>query len=124
MKINKKFKSNIMMHWCIFLYATSNIFFKFASIYMESEGLFSIKCIGSMGVGIIILMIYAAFWQQTLKYFELNEANAIKMFHMIWGVFYAILIFKEKYELTNFIGLLLIILGIFIVFKKDKVKDN
>lgn len=124
MKKKNKVLANVLMQLCIFLFATSNIFFKFASNYMADEGIFSMKCMLSMALGIFILMCYAFFWQQLLKYYELNVANAIKTMYLLWGVFYAIIVFKEKYELNNFIGLALIILGIILIVRKSNVKEE
>lgn len=118
MKKNKAIKV-ILMQICIFLFALSNVSFKFASIYMASKGLFSIECIMSFAMGIATLGIYALIWQQALKYYELNVANAIKTLYLLWGVVFSIFIFKEQYKLSNFLGLMLIILGIIVVIRKD-----
>ena len=117
----QKILANILMQLCIFLFASSNVFFKFASNYMAQKGIFSKECIFSMIMGIVVLMIYAVFWQQLLKYYELNVANAIKTLYLLWGVFYAIVIFKEQYKLNNFIGLALIIFGIVLIVRKNKI---
>lgn len=118
MKKNKTIKM-ILMQICIFLFALSNVSFKFASTYMASKGLFSIECIMSFVIGIATLGIYALIWQQVLKYYDLNVANAIKTLYLLWGVVFSIFIFKEQYKLSNFLGLILIILGIIVVIRKD-----
>lgn len=117
----KKYKpiKMILMQICIFLFALSNVSFKFASTYMETKGLFSIECIMSFVMGIATLGVYALIWQQVLKYYELNVANAIKTLYLLWGVVFSIFIFKEQYQLSNFLGLILIICGIIIIIIKD-----
>ena len=119
---NYKAIKMILMQICIFLFALSNVSFKFASTYMETKGLFSIECIMSFVTGIGTLGVYALIWQQALKYYELNVANAIKTLYLLWGVVFSIFIFKEQYKLSNFLGLILIICGTVMVIRKDS--DN
>lgn len=126
---NYKAIKMILMQICIFLFALSNVSFKFASTYMETKGLFSIECLMSFAMGIGTLGIYALIWQQVLKYYELNVANAIKTLYLLWGVVFSIFIFKEQYKLSNFLGLILIICGTVIVIRKDsenikKIKES
>ena len=108
----------------IFIFALSNVFFKFASVAMATKGLFSIACIFYIGAGILALGIHAIFWQQVLKYFELNVANAIKVSYLLWGTLFSIFIFKENYKISNFIGLLLIMLGIILIIHKNQQKKG
>ncbi|MCP1101252.1 drug/metabolite transporter (DMT)-like permease [Aequitasia blattaphilus] len=112
----------ILLQIAIFLFAFSNVFFKIASNFMAEYGLFSFECLCSMAGGILVLVIYALLWQQILKIYELNVANAIKTLYLIWGVFFAIVFFKEKYQWNNFLGLLCIILGIIIIIRNKDVK--
>lgn len=124
MKKSNRVLAMILMQICIFLFALSNVFFKFASNYMVLEGVFSLKFILCMGGGIGVLGGYAIIWQQTLKFYDLNVANAIKTLYLLWGIIFSIFIFKEDYKLNNFIGLVLIITGIIIIIGTDAKRNK
>lgn len=119
-KTKNKVKAAILMQVCIFLFALSNVSFKFMSTAMVTHGLISFECLKFLAMGIGILGIYALLWQQVLKYFDLNVANAIKMLYLLWGIVFSIFILKENYKISNFIGLLFILAGIINIILKDK----
>lgn len=119
-----RFRAMILIQICIFLFALSNVFFKFASNFMASEGIFSIKYILNIIVGILILGLYALIWQQVLKYYQLNVANAIKNLYLLWGVIFSIFIFKEQYKISNFLGLIIIIIGILLIIIRDNIEKK
>lgn len=114
----------IYLQISIFIFALSNVFFKFASSAMAKKGIFSLDFILQMAGGVGCLFLFALIWQQVLKYFELNVANAIKVSYLLWGSLFAIIIFKEKYRLSNFIGMILIMIGIILIILKSKKKET
>ena len=68
----------------------------------------------------LILVIYAVFWQLILKKLPLTVAMANKSATVIWGLIFGSILFKEHISLTNIIGAIIIIAGIVIVALADK----
>ena len=59
--------------------------------------------------------VYALFWQQNLKYFDVNVAYAHRSVYNVWSLLWAVLIFSEKITVGNVIGTVLIIGGILVM---------
>ena len=67
----------------------------------------------------MILAVYAVAWQQVLKKLSLSSAYANKAVTIVWGLFWGKLLFSEKIIFQNILGVLMIIMGIYIVVKSD-----
>ena len=65
----------------------------------------------------LILGIYAIFWQQILKKFTLTTAFFNKAVIVIWGMIWGTLFFKEKITLNMIIGAIIVLIGISLVVK-------
>lgn len=67
------------------------------------------------GLELSIMLVYALLWQRILKRFELSVAYAnrpvVTIFGMIWGV----LLFHEQFTWNMAVGMVIIVLGIYIV---------
>ena len=68
---------------------------------------------------LLILMVYAVFWQLILKKLPLTVAMANKSATVIWGLIFGSLIFQERISLSNIIGAVIIIAGIVMVALAD-----
>lgn len=104
------------LHVLLMFYAVGGIFSKSAA---EAEFL-SVNYLVSYGGVLVILMIYAVFWQIILKKIPLTVAMANKSVTVIWGIIYGVLFFRETITVTNLIGAVVIIAGILIVVDADK----
>lgn len=95
----------------IIVYTCSSIAAKLAA----GCELFSLKFCLFYGIEIVILGVYALLWQQVIKRFELSVAYANRAMVIVWSMLWAALIFKEQLTVSNIAGILLVVVGTFIV---------
>lgn len=121
-KENKpKFKigSMIFLHLTFFIYSLASVFSKKAG----SEDVFSLKFVCFYGIVLVILMLYAVLWQQNLKRLPLVTAYANKAVTVIWGMIWGILLWKEKVNLNNVIGAIIIMFGVAMIATEEKEEE-
>lgn len=109
----KKVNKYIYLHILIFLYSFCGVFSKLAS----SNEFLSLKFCIFYGISIMILGIYAIFWQQILKKFSLTTAFFNKAVTIIWGMLWGILFFKETISINMIIGAIIVLIGVGLVVK-------
>ena len=109
-------KMYIGLHLLFLGYSIGGIFSKRAGMaeFLSKDFIFSYMVV------LLILMVYAVFWQQILKKMSLTVAMANKSVTVIWGLVYGWLFFEEKISITNFLGAAIIMIGIYIVVSADK----
>lgn len=107
----KKYKNFIYLHILLLIYSFTGVFSKLAS----SEHFLSIKFLLLYGLVIIVLIIYALFWQQILKKMTLTTAYANKSITMVWSMLWGCIFYQEKINLNMAIGALLVFIGIYFV---------
>ena len=105
----------LLLQFNVFMFSWNGIFAKLAAKYLTQDGMFGFYTILFMGLMVANCGIYAIFWQQNLKHFEVNVAYAHRAVYNIWSLVWAVLIFKEHITRGNIIGTLLIILGIWVI---------
>ena len=59
--------------------------------------------------------IYAIAWQQVIKKFSLSTAYANKSVYLLWSQVWAVIIFHENLSLQNIIGILIVLIGVWMV---------
>ena len=101
-----KIKDYIQLHLNILLFSLTSVFSKLASVYYNKEGLFLL--IANCG-------IYAIAWQQVIKKFSLSTAYANKSVYLLWSQVWAVIIFHENLSLQNIIGILIVLIGVWMV---------
>ncbi len=106
-----RIKDLIFLQLVIVIYTGSGIAAKLAA----SQELFSPDFCLFYGVEILILGIYAVFWQQVIKRFELSAAYANRAMVLVWSMLWAAVVFHEKLTARNLLGILLVIAGTVIV---------
>lgn len=106
-------KDILFLQAVIIVYTCSSIAAKLAA----GCELFSLKFCLFYGIEIIILGVYALLWQQVIKRFELSVAYANRAMVIVWSMLWAALIFKEQLTVSNIAGILLVVVGTFIVNK-------
>ena len=113
---NEKVKYYLFLFIGVFVYSIATIFLKFASnkSFLTKEYIFNIL------MALLFLGIYAIIWQQILKHIQLSVALSFKPVALILNLFWSIYIFNESYDVKVFIGILLIICGIFIMVRNDE----
>ena len=93
------------------VYTLSGIAAKLASGYAFLSAGF-ILCYGGE---LLALGIYALLWQQIIRRIDLSLAYANRAIAIFWSMLWARLIFQEEISLSNGMGIVLIILGIWVV---------
>lgn len=109
----KKINKYILLHLLLFFFSFCGVFSKLAS---QNEFL-SIKFCLFYGISIMILGIYAIFWQQILKRFSLTTAFFNKAVTIIWGMLWGVLFFKEAITINMVIGTIIVLIGVGLVVK-------
>lgn len=107
----KKIKINIYLHLLLLLYSFCGVFSKLAT---QNEFM-SLKFCLFYGTSLIILVIYAIFWQQILKQLSLTTAFFNKSITIIWGMIWGILFFSERITLNMILGTIIVLIGIGLV---------
>jgi drug/metabolite transporter (DMT)-like permease len=98
------------------LYSLGGIFSKLAS----RHPFFSLPFFIFYGLVLLILVIYAFFWQQILKKIALNIAFSNKGIIVLWNIMWGNIFFHEKIKINMIIGIMFILLGIFfLVYSSD-----
>lgn len=105
----------LIMQLAVCIYTCSGIAAKLASGY----GFMSWGFILCYGAEILLLGIYAVFWQQIIKRADISVAYANRASAIFWSTLWAVLIFKEQISVQNVAGIVLIFLGIWLVNRDD-----
>ena len=120
-------KNIIILQIIIAFYTLSSVVSKFAS----GEDFLTFKFVLFYGIEIVILGVYAIFWQQIIKKFEISVAYANKAMALLWSMLWAIVFFHEEITVKNVIGVVIVIIGTLIVnsdesnhAKLDTEKNN
>lgn len=114
MKKENSIKDYLLLHILLFFYSFCGVFSKLASGY----NFLSWQFIVFYGISIFILGVYAIFWQQILKKFNLTTAFFNKAITIIWGMVLGLIIFSEPISVKMIIGSVIILIGIKIVAGK------
>ena len=110
-----KYKSLLMLHVNILIFSLTGIFSKCAANSVNQNGIFDVHTMLFSSLMVFNCGIYAIFWQQTLKKFDVHVAYAHKAVYNIWSLLWAVLIFSEQITIGNIIGTALIIIGIVVM---------
>ena len=104
-------KQLIFLHISILIFSATGIFSKMLANNIKDNGLLNILTFVFAGLMLLNCGIYAIFWQQNLKHFDVNVAYAHRAVYNIWSLLWAFLIFSETITIGNIIGTVLIITG-------------
>lgn len=104
-------KQLLVLQIAVLLYTGAGITGKFAS----AEKFFSLHFFLLYGLEIVFLGFYAIIWQQVIQRIDLSIAYANRSMNLIWTMLFAVIIFHETITIGNIIGVILVILGIFLV---------
>ena len=116
----ERVKNIIFLHAIIFIYALSSI----CSKYAASLEFFSFKWMCIYALQIFVLGCYALLWQQVLKRMPLNFAFANKSVTLIWGMIFGVVIFKEALSVLNFVGAVIVLVGVIFMVTENSEKDK
>ena len=72
------------------------------------------------GLVVVILGLYAIFWQQLIKNLPLNTAYANKAVTIVWGILWGALFFQEAITWNMILGAVIVIAGVVLVVSADE----
>lgn len=120
-KMRKEYiKPLFLLHLLLFVYSLGGISSKLAG----KQDFFSFKFCFFYGIVLLLLFLYAIFWQQILKKLPLVTAFANKAVTVIWGIVWGALFFGEEITIQKIIGALVIIAGVYFVVSSDKKEED
>jgi len=115
MTIIKNIKDILYLQLIFVLFSFIGVIAKTASQYdLFSQGF--MKC---YILELLLIIIYAYFWQKIIKNVKLVVAYSNKGTVIIWNLLWAILFFRENITINNIIGSVIIIFGIVLVTNDD-----
>ncbi len=106
----------VVLHIILFVMSFSGIYSKLAS----NEKLFSLKFVLFYSLVIVILGVYAVFWQQIIKHISLTTAFCNKAVGIVWGMIWGLVFFKETIKWNMVLGAIIVIFGVIVVVKSDE----
>ena len=116
MKKKISLKDLLLLQSIIVIYTLSSVVLKFISGSTFLSIPFLIFCV----LEVLLLGIYAIFWQQIIKKVELSIAYANRAMALLWSMVWAVVFFKERISLVNLIGVVIVIAGTIIVNSDDE----
>ena len=111
MTIIKNIKDILYLQLIFVLFSFIGVIAKTASQY----DLFSTGFIKCYILELLLIIIYAYFWQKIIKNAKLVVAYSNKGTVIIWNLLWATLFFQENININNIIGSVIIIFGIVLV---------
>lgn len=114
--MNAKLKNLTCLHILFIFYSFVAVAAKVASGYP----LLSYEFIFYYGIELVMIAVYAYFWQIIIKRFPLGVAYSNKGIVIIWTLIWSAVFFHEKIKFCQIAGVLIILLGITLVAKNDK----
>lgn len=121
-----------MLQVVFLIYSFTSLAQKLASSYLPEGAdslqelmtqLFNVKLIASGALVVTLLGVYALLWQQVIKRFELSVAYANKAVTLLWALVWGILIFHEEITVGKVTGILVVMIGIY-VLNTGKEQEN
>lgn len=116
MKKKNRIKDIFLLQGIICLYSTSGIAAKTASNY----NVLSVGFASCYAYEIIVLAIYAFFWQIVIARIPLTTAFANKAVTTVWGLVWGLLFFHEQITPGKLFGVCLVIAGVVLFSTADR----
>lgn len=113
-------KRYVLLNILLMVYSFSGVCSKLAA----GEEMISFRFILLYGFIILLLGIYAIFWQQIIKNMPLTAAYANRAITVFWGMLWGLLIFKEKITPGKVFGAALVVGGIILFALSDKEEPS
>lgn len=117
--MNNKIIQILILQFAVMIYSINTVVAKFVS----NEVFGSPKFLMLYFLEFCVLGVYAIFWQQLIKRFELSIAYANKAMTLLWSLLWSIVIFHEGVTLTKIAGVILVIIGTIVINGGDS-KDS
>lgn len=105
----------ILIQCLNFIFSLNNVLVKLASEVWTIKGFLSYDFMLIVAGNIILLVVYAFFWQIILKYVDLSLAYLCKATVIFWGMVWSVLFFYENITWNNIVGVIIIFIGMVMV---------
>lgn len=113
----KQLSSSLLLYIALLgvniVYACTSIFTKMASLQDILSWRFFIWTLGAIGV----MGIYALIWQQIIARSPISLAYMFKGTSLVFVLLFSAILFGESITMTNVLGSIIIILGVFLFAK-------
>lgn len=109
--MNNKIVQILILQFAVMIYSINTVVAKFVS----NEEFLSTKFLMLYFLEFCVLGVYAIFWQQLIKRFELSIAYANKAMTLLWSLLWSIVIFHEGVTLPKIAGVILVIVGTIVI---------
>lgn len=106
----KEAKMYLKVILAFFIYALSMLFSKYASLQTST-----LSFIVFYGISLLFMGIYAICWQMILKNVSLSKVYPFKSLTIFFSMLFGYLLFKETITINMFIGMALIIAGVYLI---------
>ena len=113
--MKQKTKRFLSLQLLTILFSLASVLVKLASLSMEKSGIFSLPAVSFLFGYIVLLGVYAVFWQKVLKGVSLSTAYLSKGSVLFWTLLWSVLFFGEGITVPNIIGTTVIAGGTFLV---------
>ncbi len=113
-----------LLQLAVVIYSVNTVVGKYVGISLKENGVFDIQTLGLMFIEVAILGVYAIFWQQMIKKFELSIAYANKALTLLWSLLWSTFLFHEAVTIKKILGVLLVIAGTIILNGTGKTKEQ
>ena len=119
MMVSNKIKDLFKMHALFLVAALVALSQKLAS----QEAFLSTRSMIFYGIMLLLLVVYSLFWQQILKLFPLSIAYSNRAIVILWTALIGALLFDEQIGVNNLVGAIIIVIGVYVMMKKDGAED-
>ena len=113
-------KNILLLQAAVVIYTLNSVVAKFAT----GKELFSFSFFLFYGLEVAILGVYAIFWQQMIKRFDLSVAYANRAMALLWSAVWAVVLFHENLTAKQLLGIALVIIGTVIVNAEQSPKKK
>ncbi len=117
---NKKLLAILVLQFAVMIYSINTVVAKFVS----EEEFLSFRFLVLYFLEFCVLGVYAIFWQQLIKRFELSIAYANKAMTLLWSLLWSVVIFHESVTVAKVIGVVLVIIGTIVINGGEEGKEN
>lgn len=114
-RMGQKVKNQVFLQLLNILFSLSSVLIKVASDRMQTHGFFSVPTFAAIGGYVLILGIYAVFWQRAIKNVSLSTAYLSKGLVIFWTLLWSALLFHEGITVWNLAGAAVIVAGTVLV---------
>lgn len=102
------------------LYSLTGVLSKIASNGIAKDGLISFAALLPAGAMVLVLGIYAIFWQRAIRGVPLTVAYANKGLTLLWALPWSYFIFHEGITFKKILGIAVIIIGVRLAVAHDE----